>query len=105
MYAFNVTNSDNWLAGRERLRVDEVGPFVYRWSSFIMKIITILTMTDMMMSMTMIMIMMKMIRMTMMMITMTIILTISTRLTEFVYDLYLGKPGGERMLKSTQTVR
>ena len=87
MYAFNVTNSDNWLAGRERLKVDEVGPFVYRWSSFIM-----VTMTMIMMTM-------------IMMITMTIILNISTRFMEFAYLLYIGKPGGERMLKSTQTVR
>ena len=31
VYAFNVTNSASWLAGREALRVEEVGPFVYRF--------------------------------------------------------------------------
>ena len=30
VYVFNVTNPESWLAGRESLRVEEVGPFVYR---------------------------------------------------------------------------
>ena len=30
VYVFNVTNPESWVAGRESLRVEEVGPFVYR---------------------------------------------------------------------------
>ena len=30
VYVFNVTNPEGWVAGRENLRVEEVGPFVYR---------------------------------------------------------------------------
>ena len=39
VYAFNVTNSASWLAGREALRVEEVGPFVYR---FVQEVVTII---------------------------------------------------------------
>jgi len=30
VYLFNVTNRDAFLEGREKLRVEEVGPYVYR---------------------------------------------------------------------------
>lgn len=39
VYAFNVTNSASWLAGREALRVEEVGPFVYR---FVQEMVTVM---------------------------------------------------------------
>ena len=39
VYAFNVTNSASWLAGREALRVEEVGPFVYR---FVQEMVTMM---------------------------------------------------------------
>uniref|UniRef100_A0A1B0D013 Uncharacterized protein n=1 Tax=Phlebotomus papatasi TaxID=29031 RepID=A0A1B0D013_PHLPP len=30
VYLFNITNSEDFLAGKDKLRVQEVGPFVYR---------------------------------------------------------------------------
>ncbi|KAG8230496.1 hypothetical protein J437_LFUL013538 [Ladona fulva] len=30
VYVFNVTNSDAFLKGEERLRLEEIGPYVYR---------------------------------------------------------------------------
>lgn len=30
VYLFNVTNREAFLAGKEKLRVQEVGPYVYR---------------------------------------------------------------------------
>ena len=31
VYIFNVTNSEEWLSGKEtKLRIDQVGPFVYK---------------------------------------------------------------------------
>ena len=34
-----MTNSASWLAGREALRVEEVGPFVYR---FVQEMVTMI---------------------------------------------------------------
>jgi len=30
VYVFNVTNPKEFLSGREKLRVQEVGPYIYR---------------------------------------------------------------------------
>ena len=31
VYLFNVTNSDEWMSGKEKkIRVQQVGPFVYK---------------------------------------------------------------------------
>lgn len=31
IYLFNITNAEAFLAGREKLQVEEVGPYVYKW--------------------------------------------------------------------------
>lgn len=31
LHIFNITNAEAFLAGREKLRVVEVGPYVYRY--------------------------------------------------------------------------
>lgn len=31
IYLFNITNSDKFLAGKEPINVQEVGPFVYKY--------------------------------------------------------------------------
>lgn len=30
VYIFNITNKDEFMNGREKLRVDEIGPYVYQ---------------------------------------------------------------------------
>lgn len=30
IYLWNITNSEEFLAGKEKLRVEEVGPYVYK---------------------------------------------------------------------------
>jgi scavenger receptor class B, member 1 len=30
LYIFNITNKDEFLAGKEKLRVKEVGPWIFR---------------------------------------------------------------------------
>lgn len=31
IYLFNITNAEAFLAGREKLQVEQVGPYVYKW--------------------------------------------------------------------------
>lgn len=30
VYLFNVTNKDEFLSGKEKLKIEEVGPYVYK---------------------------------------------------------------------------
>lgn len=30
IYLFNITNSEKFLAGEEKIRVQEIGPYVYK---------------------------------------------------------------------------
>lgn len=34
IYLWNITNSEEFLSGKEKMRVEEVGPYVYRYTNF-----------------------------------------------------------------------
>lgn len=34
IYVFNVTNPEEFLAGREKLRFQEIGPYVYEYGNY-----------------------------------------------------------------------
>jgi len=35
VWLFNVTNKEAFMAGKEKLRVKETGPYVYKWVYFL----------------------------------------------------------------------
>ena len=36
IYLFNITNADEFLAGKEKMRVQQIGPYVYRYINFLL---------------------------------------------------------------------